>query len=91
MLWPQPGAALLAMAFLGLLVVPYAFKGRHRGAVALALPLVWVLLGTASDAAAAKTLEWCLYCLVGVLYAVWALALILWVLGWQVRPEIQPS
>ena len=43
--WPEPGAALLAMAFLGLLVVPYAFKGRHRGAVALAVPLVWVLLG----------------------------------------------
>ena len=29
--WPQPGAALLAMAFLGLLVVPRAFSGRHRG------------------------------------------------------------
>ena len=31
--WPQPGAALLAMAFLGLLVVPRAFSGRHQGAV----------------------------------------------------------
>ena len=35
--WPQPGAALLAMAFLGLLVVPRAF-GRTQGAVALAVP-----------------------------------------------------
>ena len=39
------------MAFLGLLVVPYAFKGPHRGAVALAVPLIWVLLGTAGDEA----------------------------------------
>lgn len=27
-IWPAPGAAMVAMAFLGLLVVPYAFKGR---------------------------------------------------------------
>ena len=81
--WPQPGAALLAMAFLGLLVVPYAFKGRHRGAVALAVPLVWVLLGTAEGSTLSKTLEWCLYSIVGVLYAVWARALILAMLGWR--------
>jgi hypothetical protein len=79
------------MAFVGLLVVPYAFKGRHRGAVALAVPLVWVLLGTSADAAASKTLEWCLYSLIGVLYAVWARALILWVLGWRVRIGVEPS
>ena len=36
--WPEPGAALLLMAFLGLLAVPYAFDGPHRGAVALAYP-----------------------------------------------------
>jgi hypothetical protein len=88
-LWPQPGAALLAMAFLGLLVVPYAFKGRHRGAVALAVPLVWVLLGTSADAAASKTLQWCLFSLIGVLYAVWARALILRVLGWRMRAGVQ--
>jgi len=28
-IWPTPGAALLAMALLGLLVVPYAFEGRQ--------------------------------------------------------------
>ena len=37
-IWPQPGAALLAMAFLGLLAVPHAFSGRYQGAVALAIP-----------------------------------------------------
>ena len=70
--WPQPGAALLAMAFLGLLVVPRAFTGGHQGAVALAIPLVWVLLGTAEGSTLAKTLDWCLYSILGVLYAVWA-------------------
>ena len=70
--WPQPGAALLAMAFLGLLVVPRAFRGRHQGAVALAIPLVWVLLGTAEGSTLSKTLDWCLYSILGVLYAVGA-------------------
>jgi hypothetical protein len=84
-IWPAPGAALLAIAFLGLLVVPYTFEGRHRGAVALAVPLVWVLLGTAGEDAAAKTLEWCLYSLVGVLYAIWARALVTRLLGWEDR------
>jgi hypothetical protein len=87
--WPEPGAALLAMAFLGLLVVPYAFKGRHRGAVALAVPLAWILLGTAGSDAAAKTLQWCVYSLVGVLYAVWARALVLRLIGW--RAGAQPA
>ncbi len=81
--WPQPGAALLAMAFLGLLVVPRAFSGRHQGAVALAIPLVWVLLGTAEGSTLSKTLDWCLYSILGVLYAVWARALILAMLGWR--------
>ena len=81
--WPQPGAALLAMAFLGLLVVPRAFAGRHQGAVALAIPLVWVLLGTAEGSTLSKTLDWCLYSILGVLYAVWARALILAMLGWR--------
>ena len=84
--WPQPGAALLAMAFLGLLVVPRAFVGRHQGAVALAIPLVWVLLGTAEGSTLAKTLDWCLYSILGVLYAVWARALILAMLGWRSGP-----
>jgi Protein of unknown function (DUF2955) len=84
--WPQPGAALLAMAFLGLLVVPRAFSGRHQGAVALAIPLVWVLLGTAEGSTLSKTLDWCLYSILGVLYAVWARALILAVLGWRDSP-----
>jgi hypothetical protein len=91
MLWPQPAPALLAMAFVGLLVVPHAFKGPHPGAVALAVPMVWVLLGTSADATLSKTLQWCLYSLIGVLYAVWARALILWVLGWRVRLGVQPS
>jgi hypothetical protein len=81
--WPQPGAALLAMAFLGLLVVPRAFTGRYQGAVALAIPLVWVLLGTAEGSTLSKTLDWCLYSILGVLYAVWARALILALLGWR--------
>jgi hypothetical protein len=85
--WPEPGAALLAMAFLGLLVVPYAFEGPHRGAVALAVALVWVLLGTAGEDAASKTLEWCFYSLVGVLYAIWARALVLALLGWREAPR----
>jgi hypothetical protein len=84
--WPEAGAALLAMAFLGLLVVPYAFEGPHRGAVALAVPLTWVLLGTAGEEAASRTLEWCLYSVVGVLYAIWARALVVRLLGWQERP-----
>ena len=73
--WLQPGAALLTMAFLGLLIVPRAFRGRHQGA--LAIPLVWVLLGTAEGSTLSKTLDWCLYSIMGVLYAVWAGALIL--------------
>jgi hypothetical protein len=81
--WPNPGAALLAMAFLGLLAVPHAFEGPHRGAVALAVPLTWVLLGTAGEEAASRTLEWCLYSVLGVFYAVWARALILAALGWR--------
>ncbi len=81
--WPQPGAALLAMAFLGLLVVPHAFEGSHKGAVALAIPLVWVLLGTAEDGILSKTLEWCLYSVAGVFYAVGARALVLALLGWR--------
>jgi hypothetical protein len=81
--WPQPGPALLAMAFLGLLVVPRAFSGGHQGAVALAIPLVWVLLGTAEGSTLSKTLDWCLYSILGVLYAVWARALILAILGWR--------
>jgi hypothetical protein len=85
--WPQPGAALLAMAFLGLLVVSRAFVGRHQGAVALAIPLVWVLLGTAEGSTFSKTLDWCLYSIVGVLYAVWARALILAMLGWRDGPR----
>jgi hypothetical protein len=91
MLWPRPGPALLVMAIVGLLVVPYAFKGRHKGAVALAVPLVWVLLGTSADAAASKTLQWCLFSLIGVLYAVWARSLILWMLGWRGRIGLEPS
>ncbi|MFG6084168.1 DUF2955 domain-containing protein [Paracoccus litorisediminis] len=82
-LWPQPGAALLSMAFLGLLVVPRAFAGRNQGAVALAIPLVWVLIGTAEGNTLSKTLEWCLYSIIGVVYAVWARELILSTLGWR--------
>jgi hypothetical protein len=85
--WPQPGAALLAMAFLGLLVVPSAFTGRHQGAVALAIPLLWVLLGTAEGSTLSKTLDWCLYSILGVFYAVWARALILAMLGWRDEPR----
>jgi hypothetical protein len=89
--WPQPGAALLAMAFLGLLVVPRAFSGRHQGAVALAVPLVWVLLGTAEGSTLSKTLDWCLYSILGVLYAVWARALILAMLGWRDGRQSVPA
>lgn len=81
--WPQPGAALLAMAFLGLMVVPHAFSGTHEGAVVLAIPLVWILLGTADGDILPKTLEWCLYSVVGVFYAVGMRALILALLGWR--------
>lgn len=80
--WPAPGAAMVAMAFLGLLVVPFAFVGRLRSEVALAVPLVWILLGIASQNAIPKTLEWCAYSVVGVLYAIWARALILRLLAW---------
>jgi len=89
--WHQPGAALLAMAFLGLLVVPRAFAGRHQGAVALAIPLVWVLIGTAEGSTLSKTLDWCLYSILGVLYAVWARALILALLGWRDAPQSAPA
>jgi hypothetical protein len=88
--WPQTGAQLLASAFLGLLVVPRAFSGRHQGAVALAIPLVWVLIDTAEGGALSKTLEWCLYSIIGVLYAVWARALILALLGWRDAPRSAP-
>jgi hypothetical protein len=46
--------------------------------------LVWVLLGTAEGSTLSKTLDWCLYSVAGVLYAVWARALILAMLGWRV-------
>jgi hypothetical protein len=64
-------------------VAPRAFSGRHQGAVALAIPLVWVLLDTAEGSTLAKTFGWCLYSITGVLYAVWARALILAMLGWR--------
>lgn len=86
--WPQPGAALLAMAFLGLLVVPHAFKGTHKGAVALAIPLVWILLATADGGILPKTLEWCLYSVVGAVYAVGTRTLILALLGWREAPQV---
>jgi hypothetical protein len=89
--WPQTGAQLLASAFLGLLVAPRAFSGRHQGAVALAIPLVWVLLDTAEGGAVSKTLEWCFYSILGVLYAVWARALILALLGWRDAPRSAPA
>ena len=82
-LWPQPWAALLAMAFLGLLVVPRAFTGHYQGAVALAVPLLWVMIGTAEGSTLSKTLEWCLYSMAGVIYAIWARSLLLAILGWQ--------
>lgn len=82
-IWPQPVAALMSAALLGLLVAPFAFAGPHRGAVALALPLVWVLLGTGEDGTASKVLSWCLYSIGGVLYAVWARQVILRLLGWR--------
>ena len=86
-IWPAPAAAVVAMAFLGLLVVPHAFKGERRGAVALAVPMVWVLVGVASESAMSKTVEWCLYSMIGVLYAIWARALILRLLGWARPPR----
>lgn len=84
--WPQPGAALLVMAFLGLLVVPHAFRGPRQGAVALAVPLVWLLLGTAEGGALSKTIEWSLYSIAGVFYAIGARALILALLGGRTEP-----
>lgn len=89
-LWPSALGALLLAALLGLLVVPHAFEGRHRGAVALAVPLVWVLNGIADDAELSKSLVWTLYSLIGVFYAVWARALILRLLGWDGRMRPQP-
>jgi Protein of unknown function (DUF2955) len=89
--WPQTGAQLLASAFLGLLVAPRAFSGRYQGAVALAIPLVWVLIDTAEGGALSKTLEWCFYSILGVLYAVWARALILALLGWRDAPRSAPA
>ena len=80
-LWPSALGALLVTALVGLLVAPYAFEGPRRGAVALAIPLVWVLNGTA-DNELLKSVDWILYSLIGVLYAVWARALILRLLGW---------
>ena len=85
--WPEPGAALLVMAFLGLLAVPYAFDGPHRGAVALAFPLVWLLLGTAEGSTVSRTIEWSLFSIVGVFYAVGARAFLLAMLGWQPEPK----
>lgn len=85
--WPQSSAALLVAALLGLLVVPHALTGPNRGAVALAIPLVWVLLGTAEGSTLARTLAWTIYSVTGVLYAVSARALILSLLKWQDRPH----
>jgi hypothetical protein len=87
-LWPSALGALLVSALVGLLVAPYAFEGSRRGAVALAIPLVWVLNGTA-DNEFLKSVDWILYSLIGVLYAVWARALILRLLGWygMMRPQ----
>ena len=89
--WPQPAGALLVLALLGLLVAPYAFEGPYKGAVALAVPLVWLLLGTASDSAVSKTLEWSLYSVLGVCYAIWARALILRLLGWSGSERVPAS
>ena len=61
--------------------------GRTIGAVALAVPMVWVLVGVASESAMSKTVEWCLYSMIGVLYAIWARALILRLLGWARPPR----
>jgi hypothetical protein len=89
LVWPQQGGALLVAALLGLLVVPLAFTGRHMGAVALAVPLAWLLIGTAADATLAKTFAWCVYSVVGVLYAVWARALVVAILGWRDRGPVR--
>ena len=59
----------------------------RQGAVALAVPLVWVLLGTAEGSTLSKTLDWCPYSILGVLYAVSARALILAMLGWRDAPQ----
>lgn len=79
--WPDPAAGLLVAALIGLLVAPHAFAGRHRGAVALAIPLAWVMIGVAPGSTVGKTLEWSFYSLAGVAYAVWAHALLVRLLG----------
>ena len=81
--WPQPAASLLIMALLGLLVVPHALEGRHRGPVTLAVPVLWLLLGTVEGSPLAQTLEWSIYSVIGVLYAIGARELILRTLGWN--------
>lgn len=80
--WPQPAASLLIMALLGLLVVPHALEGKRRGAATLAVPVLWLLLGTVEGSPLAQTLEWSVYSVIGVLYASGARELILRLLGW---------
>lgn len=84
-LWPQPLGLLLNAALIGLIVVPHALSGPIRGPVALAVPLVWLLLGTAADETLVRTLTWCLYSVIGVFYTVWARALILAFPAWLRR------
>lgn len=50
--------------------------------MALAVPLVWILIGIAAENTVSKTVEWCIYSAIGVLYAIWARALVLRAIGW---------
>jgi hypothetical protein len=50
-----------------------------------------VLIDTAEGGALSKTLEWCFYSILGVLYAVWARALILALLGWRDASRSAPA
>ena len=53
------------------------------GLLVAGVPLVWLLLGSAEGSPLSKTLEWSLYSVAGVFYAVGARALVLALLGWH--------
>lgn len=76
MIWQSTGAMMLVMALVGLVVVPGAFAGRWRAEVALAVPLVWLLIGVSGDAPIQQSLTWSVYSLIGVGYAIGASALL---------------
>ena len=89
--WPQPRCgACSRWRSSGCLSRPRAFTADTHGA-----PSRWrsrwsgCCSGPRRTSTLSKTLDWCLYSILGVLYAVWARALVLALLGWRTPPRTE--